>query len=265
MSATKYTYLIQTDFPNHVENSDSLKAEIAVSSITIALDYINTVLGHPDPADDYCDIWFKAALSEGEETALDGVVAAHQGVAPRHNAETEDGRSVVRQTIVNKAVAFRPRAITCYTADPSKLHNYDPAGVDYEDVTVKCYKANGDEITQAPYTDAVKTVLDFEPHYYYEMIGGGIDIPTTITGGTTDLWYGVCIGVPDIPAEYGGSIDLMNELNIEADRDGILRLDGRGVLGLEYSATLHTNKIRFIFKHPAGESKRLLLMLEIFR
>jgi len=258
MAATKYTYSIQTDFPNHVENSDSLTTEIEVSSITVAFDHIDT-------AGDDCDIWFKAALSEGEETTLDGVVAAHQGVAPPHNAETEDGRSVVRQTIVNKAVTFRPRAITCYTADPSKLHNCDPAGVDYEDVTVKCYKANGDEITQAPYTDAVKTVLDFEPAYYYEMIGGGIDIPTTITGGTTDLWYGACVGVPDIPAEYGGSIDLMNELNMEADRDGILLLDGRGVLGLEYSATLHTNKIRFIFKHPAGESKRLLLMLEIFR
>jgi len=95
MAATKYTYSIQTDFPNHVENSDSLTTEIEVSSITVALDHIDT-------AGDDCDIWFKAALAEGEETALDGVVAAHQGVAPEPpisevklaSPETSDGKPI---------------------------------------------------------------------------------------------------------------------------------------------------------------------------
>jgi hypothetical protein len=265
MALTTYTYSKADDFPNHVVNSDTLTSEITSSAIVTALDHIDTT------ATD-CLIVFKAALSEGDETILDGIVAAHLGATVSHSAlikidgaQTADTRLIVRQTIVNNAVAFRPRAITFYTADPSKLHNSKPDGSAYGDTTCKCYDANGDEITQAPYTAAVKTVIDFEPAYYYEMIGGSIDIPSALTGATSDAWYGACIGVPDITAEYGGSIDLMNEINLEADRDGIIRLDGRGVLGLAYDVQTHTNKIRFIFKHPAGESKRFSLLLEIFR
>jgi len=257
MSSSK-VYTISSAFPNGKVDTARLTLEIGQSSITIAIDYIKTYV-------DDCTIYFKTDLSAGEWTTMDGLVAVHTGEPIPHNSETADGRSVVRQTIVNTAVAFRPRSISFKTADPSTLHNCKPDGTDYDDVTCKCYDANGDEITQAPYTGAVKTVIDFEPEYYYEMIGGGVDIPTTITGGTTNQWYGSCIGVPDIPAESGGSIDLINEVNLEADRDGILTLDGRGVLGLAYSETLHTNKIRFIFKHPAGVSERLQLLFEIFR
>jgi len=265
MASTKYTYSIQNDFPNHKIDSDRLTQEIRASAIITALDYIHTVT-------DDCNIWFKDALSGGDETILDGLVAAHTGeplTPPTQqvevvNTKTADNRITVRQTIVNLAAAFRPRAICFYTADPSKLHNNDPTGTPYEDSTCKCYAANGDEITQAPYTAAVKTVIDFEPPHYYEMIGGGIDIPTEITGGTTNEWYGACIGLPDIPAP-NGCIDLKNEVNLEALRDGRLRLDGRGVLGLNYDAVYHTNKIRFIFKHPAGVSYRFQLYFEIFR
>jgi len=75
MVATKYIYSIQTDFPNHKVDSTTLTTEIGLSAITVALDHIDT-------AGDNCDIWFKAALSGGEETMLNGVVAVHQGIAP---------------------------------------------------------------------------------------------------------------------------------------------------------------------------------------
>lgn len=74
MSATKYTYSIQSDFPNHCVASDRLVQEIQQSAITVAIDYINT-------EGDDCDIWFKAAISGGEESTLDGIVAAHSGAA----------------------------------------------------------------------------------------------------------------------------------------------------------------------------------------
>lgn len=73
MAATKYTYSIQNDFPNHKVAIDRLTQEIQASSIVTALDYIST-------ADDDCDIWFKDALSVGDETTLDGIVATHSGV-----------------------------------------------------------------------------------------------------------------------------------------------------------------------------------------
>lgn len=72
MASTKYTYSIQNDFPNHAVASDRLLSEIRASAIITAVDYINT-------SGDDCDIWFKDALSAGDETILDGLVAIHSG------------------------------------------------------------------------------------------------------------------------------------------------------------------------------------------
>jgi hypothetical protein len=75
MAATKYTYSISTDFSSG-ENSDSLTEEILTSSISsAALTHINT-------DGDVCNIWFDDPLSAGDQTTLDGLVAAHSGVAP---------------------------------------------------------------------------------------------------------------------------------------------------------------------------------------
>jgi hypothetical protein len=73
MASTKYTYSISSDFPNHAVSSDRLTIEIQQSAIVTALDYINT-------AGDDCDVWFKDALSSGDEALLDGIVAGHSGV-----------------------------------------------------------------------------------------------------------------------------------------------------------------------------------------
>ena len=72
MSATKYAYSIQDDFPNHEINEDRLIQEITASAITIAFDHIGT-------SGDVCDIWFKAELPSADQTALDALVAAHSG------------------------------------------------------------------------------------------------------------------------------------------------------------------------------------------
>ena len=72
MAATKYTYSIQNDFPNHKVDSDRLTQEIQQSAIITALDHIDT-------AGDVCDIWFKDVLSSGDQTVLDTIVANHSG------------------------------------------------------------------------------------------------------------------------------------------------------------------------------------------
>lgn len=98
----KYDYTIATAFPNALVDSDRLKQEIQASAIVTALDYIGT-------ADGVCSIWFKAALSGGDQTVLDGIVAAHSGAPfaqpPMQFTEvlangsplprTSDGKSVV--------------------------------------------------------------------------------------------------------------------------------------------------------------------------
>jgi len=72
MAATKYTYSISGDFPNEKVDDDKLQIQIGDSAIATAISYIIT---HGDD----CDIWFADALSSGDETILDGLVAAHDG------------------------------------------------------------------------------------------------------------------------------------------------------------------------------------------
>ena len=81
MADVDYTYSIQNDFPNHKVATDSLAQQIQQSAIVTALDYIST-------AGDNCDIWFKAELSAGDITILNGIVAAHTGVPLPNNQPT---------------------------------------------------------------------------------------------------------------------------------------------------------------------------------
>lgn len=72
MAATKYTYSIQDDFPNHRVATDRLLGEIRTSSIVTAVDFINT-------SEDDCDIHFKQELSLDDKQVLDAIVSAHSG------------------------------------------------------------------------------------------------------------------------------------------------------------------------------------------
>ena len=74
MASTKYTYSIAGDTANGVFDSMRFVSEVNGSAIVTALDHIDT-------SSDVLDIWFKAALSGGDETVLAGLVAAHAGVA----------------------------------------------------------------------------------------------------------------------------------------------------------------------------------------
>lgn len=76
MPPTTYNYTISTAFPNQKVNATALEEQIENdSAITTALDFINAGI-----TPDICAITFVDALTAPEETALDAVVAAHQGV-----------------------------------------------------------------------------------------------------------------------------------------------------------------------------------------
>ena len=76
MPATDYLYTISTEFPNAKVYIPSLTSEIEASAIVTALQDINVKVTGLDN----CDIWFVDALSAGDETILDGLVAAHTGI-----------------------------------------------------------------------------------------------------------------------------------------------------------------------------------------
>ena len=69
---TKYDFTIATAFPTGKVETSTLATEIRASAIIVALDRIDT-------ADGVASVWFKDALGSGDQTALNGVVAVHQG------------------------------------------------------------------------------------------------------------------------------------------------------------------------------------------
>lgn len=77
-----YSYTISTDFPGGAANASKLQAEIELSGIATALDYVN---GPINTNGDTIDIVFAASLSAGDKTTLDGdatgpaggLIAAH--------------------------------------------------------------------------------------------------------------------------------------------------------------------------------------------
>ena len=70
-----YIYSIANDTANATVSELKLDEEIRDSAIITALDFISSSL-------DVLTVTFKAALSGGDATILDGLVAAHDGQAP---------------------------------------------------------------------------------------------------------------------------------------------------------------------------------------
>lgn len=90
MAVTNYQYSLTADFPNHAVHVGALFREIQASSITVAVEEINSY-------GDTVVISMKSAISGAEETTLDSIVAAHQGVSDDIDPPTmEDGRPIVR-------------------------------------------------------------------------------------------------------------------------------------------------------------------------
>lgn len=182
---------------------------------------------------------------------------------------TSDGRMQIRSTCANRMKNFKLRVICFYTSDLiGGLHCVNPVtDAAYGDTAVRLYDANGVEITtEEGEVNAVKTTLDFEPHYDYEVIGGHLDLPEGLVGGTTDEWYTSAIGVPDYPPQYYGSVDYISEVNLEACMTRTVSCEGRSVSFMPYNLNgmPHTNRLRFIIKHPVGARQRFQLSIYHF-
>lgn len=111
-------------------------------------------------------------------------------------------------------------------------------------------------------TNCVKTIVDWEPTFDYEIMGGFLK-QISVPSSDVRLWV---IGVPDVPAIYGGSKLFISSINLRylGTEEGI-RVDGRAPKYLAYNATNHTNKIRIMLRHPVGMNHKLCFTMEIFK
>ena len=175
-----------------------------------------------------------------------------------------DGARLSRPKMAPTGWTYQARGFEFETSKLNSIFNEKYDGTDYGGVTIKFYdNADVELTTQASIdTDCVKTEVDFEPTYDYELIGGFVAMDT---GTTSDIrmW---CIGVPDLTEAQGGSKVMINGINMKFANDhDRVRLDGRTGKRMNYDATYHTNKLRKIFTHPAGAKCKFLVCFEHYK
>lgn len=179
-----------------------------------------------------------------------------------------DGAQICRPKAAKKGWSFWavPIEITTSTLSGS-VYCKDVSGTNIPGITCKIYNGSDQEITTAGLLNAnlntcVKTVLDFEPAFDYEMIGGTLRINSN-PGQDIRLWI---IGAPDIPAIYGGSKEFASGVNLKfMSADAVFEIDGRVTKYVTYNASDHRGKLRVVLKHPAGSTVNMQVVIHAYR
>ena len=178
-----------------------------------------------------------------------------------------DGAAIVRNKAAKRGWTFCSLPFEFETARLNDtLYAKDHLGVTRSFITMKSYDNNDVEVTTPGlaginYASIVKTVIDFEPPYDYEIIGGDLRTLTAIANDMR-LWL---VAAPDIPAP-NGSKEMGGGINLKFLSPGnVWSVDGRVTKYATYSATFHTNKIRLIFKYPAGTNESLGIVIQLYK
>lgn len=155
---------------------------------------------------------------------------------------------------------YQLRGIEFTTAKSGSVVNLDPMGNQLSDATLEFYDA-ANAITTDP-TQAVKTIMDVEPPNDFYLIGG---LSKILVSPVNDVRLSV-IAVPDVPASYGGSKVMIQNINFRyVGANDKVDADGRASKMLAYSATQHTNKLRFIVSHTLGEQNSIAVYIEQYK
>jgi len=183
-----------------------------------------------------------------------------------------DGDFIIRPKAAKKGWTFCLIPIEIETSKIDKfgtgahIHCKNFDGSDMSGISIKFYDSNDTELTSPTQAtldaSCVKTVIDFEPAWDYEIIGGTIQ-QLTQPASPVRVWV---VGVPDISYENGGSKVMVSGINLQyIDPTDKIEADGRVSKYMTYNATYHTNKLRFIFKHNTGYNHPLLINLQIYK
>lgn len=180
-----------------------------------------------------------------------------------------DGAQVVRVKAAKKGWTFCALPFEFETAQIGSLYSKEQNGNLRSWITLKFYDPNGQEITnegllQINESTVIRSIVDFEPPYDYELIGGTLRIEQGVSSvQNCRLWI---IAAPDIPASMGGSKEMAGGVNLRyLAPENEFAVDGRVSKVLTYNSMLHTNKLRFIFEHTAGLKVSVQVVVELYR
>lgn len=185
-----------------------------------------------------------------------------------YNNKDIDGALVVRSKAAKKGWSFWAVPIEFTTSTiGGTLYCKNAAEVNIPGITCKIYDSDNDEITTPGLAGinlaaCVKTVVDFEPQFDFEIIGGALRINSNPSQDIR-LWI---IGAPDIPAIYGGSKEFASGVNLKfLAPDASFDIDGRVTKYLIYDPVTHQGKMRMLLRHPAGLQINMQIVVHVYR
>jgi hypothetical protein len=164
--------------------------------------------------------------------------------------------------------AIHMRYISFTTADQDNYDNTDHKERNFGDATYimkNRHEVNGSLVWDTVTDPALcnETWIDFEPPYVYEISGGYVDIPPTITENTWEIHV---VSVPDIPEQFGGSFILLANPKLKWSAGKTIGIDASlNPKEMTPHATLHTNKLRVIIKHPYNTKEEFQICYQLFK
>lgn len=185
-----------------------------------------------------------------------------------YNNKDIDGAFIVRTKAAKKGWSFWAVAAETTTSTlGGTLFCKTSEDVVIPWVNCRIYDAENNEITTAGISNenlnsCVRTVIDFEPTFDYEIIGGSLRINSNPSQDVR-MWI---VAAPDIPAQLGGSKEFASGINLKfLAPDSSFDIDGRVTKYLTYNSDTHQGKIRIILKHPAGLQVNIQLVIHMYR
>lgn len=179
-----------------------------------------------------------------------------------------DGSPLQRTKITSTGWHYQLHGVEFTTSKLDSIESKKNDGSSWNFTTMKFYKLvdgseveiTGDDLNQTYLnTNCIKTIIDWEPNFNIDIIGGMLE---QISSPTEDvrLWV---VGVPDVSAANGGSKEFVSNVNLKFV-DSIM-IDGKTPKYLAYNATYHTSKFRLIFRHTAGYQHKMNMLFQIFK
>ena len=168
-----------------------------------------------------------------------------------------DGSPLSRVKLAPAGWTFQDHSFEFTTAKLNSVYNKKADGTDWNFCVLKFYELvnnvetliTGDNASDQSYITAncIKTIIDWEPTHDYDIIQGRINLAQDVNADIR-VWG---IAVPDVPALYGGSKELITGgMNMKYHK--AYTFDGRVVKHMVYSPVYHSNKIRIIIRHDVG-------------
>lgn len=174
-----------------------------------------------------------------------------------------DRTPIVRTKIVKAGSTFRSQSSEVTFSTLTGLLAKKNDASDVPNMSCSIFDGGGNQIVSSLLANtAVKTVIDWEPTFDYELIGHRIRI---LSNSLVDVRLWIVV-TPDIADSAGGSIEIVSGMNLRylpAGQEAVI--DARVAKLLQYNAVSHSNKIRFIFKYPVTTNNTVMVSTELYR